>query len=292
MGNERSSHCANTSAVSSPASAPAASSSANTSAASNSANTPAASGPTSTSAPSNPASAPAASAGGTPALAPQTINMPLRVFLYLAGVLICGIGVVLSARSNFGAPAFQSVPLVFSEGTHLLTLGQSCMVLYCIDIAIQVIVFRKVSAKVLLQLPFAILFGLLIDLLDATLALDLFWFCHNPNLAVSCIMFAVGIVGIGVGVSAMVAMDFVLNPADGCTQALMHIIHLPFGKAKIINDVARVCIATVMSFALCGYLLGVGVGTFISMFAIGAICQVVSGWLAPLYRRAYILAGE
>ena len=220
----------------------------------------------------------------------RTVNMPLRVFLYLLGVLVCGIGVVLSARSNFGAPAFQAVPLVFSEGTHLLTLGQSCMCLYTIDIVIQVIVFRKVSAKVLLQLPFALVFGSLIDLLDAALALDAFWFCHDPNLLVSCIMFAIGIVAIAVGVSAMVAMDFILNPADGCTQALMKITGLPFGKAKIINDVFRFALACAMAWLLAGRLFGVGVGTVISMLAIGAICQVVSGWLAPLYGKAYVPA--
>ncbi len=217
----------------------------------------------------------------------QTVNMPLRIFLYLAGVLICGIGVVLSARSNFGAPAFQAVPLVFSEGTHLLTLGQSCMCLYTIDIVIQIIVFRKISAKVLLQLPFALLFGSLIDLLDAGLALDVFWFCHDPNLLVSCIMFAIGIVAIGIGVSAMVAMDFVLNPADGCTQALMKLTGLPFGKAKVVNDVFRFLLACAMAWLLAGRLFGVGIGTVISMFAIGAICQVVSGWAGPLYRKAY-----
>lgn len=217
----------------------------------------------------------------------QTVNMPLRIFLYLAGVLICGIGVVLSARSNFGAPAFQAVPLVFSEGTRLLTLGQSCMCLYTIDIVIQIIVFRKISAKVLLQLPFALLFGSLIDLLDAGLALDVFWFCHDPNLLVSCIMFAVGIVAIGIGVSAMVAMDFVLNPADGCTQALMKLTGLSFGKAKVVNDVFRFLLACAMAWLLAGRLFGVGIGTVISMFAIGAICQVVSGWAGPLYRKAY-----
>ncbi len=218
---------------------------------------------------------------------PQTRSMPLRVFIYLCGVLVCGIGVVLSARSNFGAPAFQAVPLVFSEGTRLLTLGQSCMCLYTIDIVIQIIVFRKISAKVLLQLPFALVFGSLIDLLDAVLALDAFWFCHDPNLLVSCIMFAIGIIAIAIGVSAMVAMDFVLNPADGCTQALMRLTGLPFGKAKIVNDVFRFALACAMAWLLCGYLFGVGVGTVISMFAIGAICQVVSGWAAPLYEKAY-----
>ena len=55
----------------------------------------------------------------------------------------------------------------------------------------------------------------------------------------------------------------------------MKITHLPFGKAKIINDVLRFSIACVMALAMMGHLFGVGVGTVISMVAIGAICQVV-----------------
>ena len=104
-----------------------------------------------------------------------TRSMPLRVAIYFGGILILGVGVVLSARSDFGAPAFQSIPLVFSEGTHLLTLGQSCICLYCIDILIQVLVFRTLNVKIALQIPFAFAFGCLIDLFDFVLGLDFFW---------------------------------------------------------------------------------------------------------------------
>lgn len=220
----------------------------------------------------------------------ETRSMPLRIAIYLGGILILGVGVVLSARSDFGAPAFQSVPLVFSEATHLLTLGQSCICLYSIDVLIQVLVFRTFNVKIALQIPFAFVFGCLIDAFDYVLALDCFWFCHDPNLLVSCIMFTIGITLIGIGVSAMVAMDFVLNPADGCTQAFMKITHLPFGKAKIINDVLRFSLACVMALALTGHLFGVGIGTVISMFAIGAICQVVSDAARGFYQRAYVPA--
>lgn len=228
----------------------------------------------------------AASAGR----AAQTRSMPLRIAIYAAGILILGVGVVLSARSDFGAPAFQSIPLVFSEGTHLLTLGQSCICLYCIDVLIQILVFRTFNLKIALQIPFAFAFGCLIDVFDYVLALDCFWFCHDPSLLVSCIMFAIGITLVAIGVSAMVAMDFVLNPADGCTQAFMKITHLPFGKAKIINDVLRFLLACAMALAFSGHLFGVGVGTVISMFAIGAICQVVSDKARAFYRKAYIPA--
>ena len=183
----------------------------------------------------------AASAGR----AAQTRSMPLRIAIYAAGILILGVGVVLSARSDFGAPAFQSIPLVFSEGTHLLTLGQSCICLYCIDVLIQILVFRTFNLKIALQIPFAFAFGCLIDVFDYVLALDCFWFCHDPSLPVSCIMFAIGITLVAIGVSAMVAMDFVLNPADGCTQAFMKITPLRCAARKgcfaRLNVLFRVC---------------------------------------------------
>ena len=138
-----------------------------------------------------------AAGGGKAAI---TRSMPLRVAIYLGGILILGVGVVLSARSDFGAPAFQSIPWVFSEGTHLLTLGQSCICLYCIDILIQVLVFRMLNVKIALQIPFAFAFGCLIDLFDFVLGLDFFWFCHDPSLLTSCIMFTIGITLIGIGV--------------------------------------------------------------------------------------------
>lgn len=127
--------------------------------------------------------------------------------------------------------------------------------------------FERSCQKSLFQIPFAFAFRCLIDLFDFVLGLDFFWFCHDPSLLTSCIMFTIGITLIGIGVSAMVAMNFVLNPADGCTQAFMKITHLPFGKAKIINDVLRFSNCCVMALAMMGHLFGVGVGTVFSMVA-------------------------
>ena len=45
-----------------------------------------------------------------------------------------------------------------------------------------------------------------------------------------------------------------------------------------------------MALAMMGRLFGVGVGTVISMVAIGAICQVVSDGARGFYRRAYVPA--
>ena len=89
-----------------------------------------------------------------------------RFAIYVVGAFLIAFGVVLNTRCDMGASTVNCIPFVFSEATGI-TLGQGCMILYAIDIVIQIIVFRKFTVRMALQIPFSFVMGLLVDMYDS-----------------------------------------------------------------------------------------------------------------------------
>lgn len=209
-----------------------------------------------------------------------------RFIIYVIGVFLIAFGVVLNTRCDMGTSTVNCIPLVFSEVSGM-TLGQGCILLYAIDIVIQIIVFRKFTVRMALQIPFTFVMGLLVDMYDYLISSGILWFFQNPDIAMGIFMLVLGIVLTGVGVSMIMSMNFVPNPPDGCTQALCKIAGLPFGRGKWLNDAIRLIIAVALGLLLAGQIIGVGIGTVVCVFTIGNICQFTDDHFGHLYRKVY-----
>lgn len=104
-----------------------------------------------------------------------------RWVLFLVGIQCLAIGIVCNTRTNLGVAAFTSVFYAISQIYHI-SLGTASILLYLILIAIQILLLRKVSLQVLLQIPFSLVFGWVTDVYDALLpfCLKLFCCCLRP----------------------------------------------------------------------------------------------------------------
>lgn len=103
-----------------------------------------------------------------------------RFLIYVAGAFLIAFGVVLNTRCDMGASTVNCIPFVFSEATGI-TLGQGCMLLYAIDIVIQIVVFRKLTLRMALQIPFSFVMGMLVDMFDYLIASGILWFFSNAR---------------------------------------------------------------------------------------------------------------
>ena len=209
-----------------------------------------------------------------------------RFIIYALGAVFLAFGVVQNTRCDMGVSTVNCIPFVFSEATGI-TLGQGCMLLYAIDIVIQIIVFKKLTVRMALQIPFSFVMGLMVDMFDYLISSGVLWFFQSPDVVMGIVMLVLGIIFTGVGVSMVISMNFVPNPPDGCTQALCKVTGLPFGRGKWLNDGLRLVIAVALSLLLLGHIIGVGIGTVICVFAIGNICQFVDDHFGHLYRKVY-----
>lgn len=227
-------------------------------------------------------------------------NMPVRVAVYVVGALLLALGVVLNTKSNLGISTTNSVPNVLNVVVHQhdpntwMTLGWACNIIYVIDICFQCIVYRQVRVKVLLQLPFSVLFGRVVDfyvglfvgagVLDATTkALAV------PSMGTQVVFLVLGIVFTAVGIAMVVNMDFVPNPPDGGVQALTALTKWPFGRAKILWDGILLVITCVVSlvFTTDHTIVGIGIGTVLAFFAIGNIISWVNKQFGDAFKAVY-----
>lgn len=213
-------------------------------------------------------------------------KVPPRLAIYTVGVLLNAFGVVLNTRCGMGASTVNCIPYVFSEALPI-TLGQGCMILYALDIVIQIIVFRKFTLRMALQIPFSFLFGVLVDMYDGLINSGVLWFFQVPDIYMGTFMLVFGIICTGVGVSMMMSMNYVPNPPDGCTQAVCKITGLPFGRGKWLNDAIRLVIACGLGLLLVGHIVGVGVGTVLCVFTVGNVCQWTDDHVGRWYRKVY-----
>ena len=155
-----------------------------------------------------------------------------------------------------------SVPFVLSKITPL-SLGQTTMLLYILFVGIQVVLLKKMTIKIAMQIPFSFAFGILVDYLDVFLNIV------PSNIFMSLFYLALAIIITALGAYLMVSMDVILNPCDGIVDTSAKVLKSNFGKMKMIFDCGMVFTSLVISYIFAHTFIGFGIGTFISALTIG-----------------------
>lgn len=199
-----------------------------------------------------------------------------RFCLYIIGLIILCFGVVLNTKTNLGVAAVNVIPFVLANTTSI-SLGTAVFVLYCILIILQCLIKKKIELLVILQLPVSLLFGRMVDFIN----IDILKFSANSFIE-GIIMLIIAINLVAIGTTFVVEQRIVPNAPDGFVQALADRINWNFGKTKVCFDVIFVAIGTIISFVLAKTIIGIGIGTVVSMIFTGLLCQKYKKWI---YRK-------
>lgn len=190
------------------------------------------------------------------------------LIIYLSGLVILCVGTVLNTKTNLGVAAISGVSYVLSKTTSL-TLGTATFLIYCIFIVIQWLINKKVDLLTVLQLPVSLLFGRLTDFVNTRVLVF-----EANNLVSGFIMLAFAIVLSALGVTLMVSQNLVPNAPDGAVQAIANKLGWTFGKAKVVFDLACISVSVVIALVMSGHIIGIGIGSLLSMLLIGNCCNV------------------
>ena len=190
-----------------------------------------------------------------------------RCMIYVFGVLILGFGIVLNTKTGLGVAAINSVPYGLSKMTNL-TLGNWTTILYIGFIILQILIYKKIDIKVLLQFPFSYLMGMILDFYDQLLNFV------PQNMIISLVLLFVAIILTALGAYLVVSMNFVPNPADGIVNALSYLMNKEFGQMKWMFDCLMMTITIIMTFIISGHVIGIGIGTILSALCIGRVIQL------------------
>lgn len=188
--------------------------------------------------------------------------MVKRILIYVAGILILALGLILNSKTGLGVSPIVSVPYA----CHLmsgLTYGMCTSIAYIVLVFVQIIVYRKITLPVLLQIPFSYLFGLLMDFYNDWIPI------HNPSFPLALLVLLAAIFFTALGAFLMVSMDLIVNPGDGYVNAIAKVSGKPFGKVKFITDCIMICITITISLIFSGHILALGIGTIIAAMLTG-----------------------
>lgn len=200
----------------------------------------------------------------------RRIDHPIkRLVLLCVGLSIMAFGVAFSIKAQLGTSPISSVPYVTSAISGL-SVGTTTIIMNFMFVAIQIAILRKkYDWFQLLQLPAAIVFGVMIDVAEYIISP-----ITLSNYFQQWLICAAGIILVALGVSVEVAAKFVTTAGEGVVLAICQVAPIKFGNMKVVFDVTLVCISVVLSFVFLGKLDGVREGTAAAAVFVGLLTKV------------------
>lgn len=200
----------------------------------------------------------------------RRIDHPIkRLVLLCVGLIIMAFGVAFSIKAELGTSPISSVPYVTSAISGL-SVGTTTIIMNALFVLIQILILRKKYEWFqLLQLPAAVLFGVMIDV--AEYIIEPITLSNYFSQWLICI---VGIVLVAFGVSVEVEANLVTTAGEGVVLAICKIAPVKFGNMKVAFDVTLVCISVVLSFVFLKKLDGVREGTAAAAVFVGLLTKV------------------
>lgn len=211
---------------------------------------------------------------------PRGMDRFWRGAIYAAGMISLAIGLTLYTKTGLGVSPVVSVSFSITE-IWGINYALSTFGVYMLFLAVQLLLKGKARRPGdLLQIPFSLVFGLLLDWFSLV-QIRFYTLWQNLLLLLAAMAFT------AVGMSMMVDMRLVLSPADGLADTIGKCTGRGVGFGKNIVDLSCVVVTCAVSYLFSGRITAIGLGTLIAMICVGrlaALFQLL--FYEPLLRRA------
>ncbi|MDD3165156.1 MAG: hypothetical protein PHS97_04810 [Oscillospiraceae bacterium] len=207
-------------------------------------------------------------------------HLTVRILFYAVGIVLLATGIMLCTKTGLGISPLIALPYAISQ-IWSLNFAFLTFLTYSAFVGIQFLLRgRNSRARDLLQLPFCMVFSMLLNELGKLLpfAFSEFW----QNL----LLLAVAILLTGVGAAMVVGMDIVANPADALAETVGEVMGKGMGFGKNFIDITSVIVTCLVGILATGEMVGVGVGTLCCMICIGRVVWAFNKLLRTSMRRA------
>lgn len=203
-----------------------------------------------------------------------------RIVFLCVGLTTMAFGVAFSIKAALGTSPISSVPYV-TGAISGLTVGTTTIIMNTLFVLIQIAILRRRYEWVqLLQLPAAVLFGMMIDL-ASYLIRDL-----NPTAYwqqwIVCLR---GIFLVALGVSMEVTTRLITTAGEGIVLAICKVAPIKFGNMKMIFDLTLVAISITLSLLFLHHLDGVREGTVAAAVLVGQLARQINKPMGVVEQR-------
>lgn len=206
-----------------------------------------------------------------------------RVFLFIVGIALAGLGVAVTARASLGTSPISSLPYVLTFLTPL-TFGTVSFLMNAFFVVAQVAILgKKFQKRQLLQIPATALFGFFIDF-----GYFLAQFFVPETFALQVLQLVVGCALLAIGIFFEIVADVLYLPGDGFIKAVNIVTGASFGPIKIGFDFALAASALVVSVLCLRRLEGLGLGTLIAVFLVGWLVKSLAPTTRFVKRRLLV----
>ena len=196
-----------------------------------------------------------------------------RLGIYIIGMVLVSLGIVLCVKCELGVSPISSVPYVLSYLTPL-TFGTLTMLFHFCNSIIQYILEKKlINVKILLQIPVAFLFGIIIDFFK-----NIMCFQAEP-LILKISLMVMSIIFTALGMHFMLSMKLVQNPPDGTVNILAHLLNKNIGTVKVGYDIFMVIISIIVGIVFLHDLKGFGIATILSAIFVGKTLALIKKYI-------------
>ena len=191
-----------------------------------------------------------------------------RCALLLAGLAVMALGVALSIKAELGTSPILSVPYV-SGLISGLSVGTTTIIVNSLFVLAQILMLRsQYDWYQLLQIPVAIVFGLMIDMFSLLMG-DIVLSSYIQQW----LFCAAGIIFVALGVSMEVTAELITTAGEGLVLAICQVTSFKFGNVKVAVDVTLVILAAAASLLVLGELAGVREGTAAAAVLVGLLTK-------------------
>lgn len=199
-----------------------------------------------------------------------------RIGMYFLGLLILGCGIDLNTKTQLGVSPIISVAYNIAYLTHI-PIGVMTFVYYVLLVIIQwILLGKKFDYFQFLQIPASLVTSFFIQLFDGIIPIA-------SSQSTRLMMLILAIIITGIGASLTVGMKIVPNPADGLASVIGEKCHKGFGFGKNLFDGISIIISLIIGFVFTGGILGIGLGTLISMIFTGRVIALLETSISKLY---------
>ena len=192
------------------------------------------------------------------------MNLHKRIPLYSVGLLLTSLGIVLITKADIGIAPVSTLPYALSLVIPQITLGTFMTFMHLTCMLAQLAILRRMTPALVMQIPVAYVFGLLVDMYNAWITVA------PPNYFSRLLLLLGGILCLAFGISFSAGANFTMAPPDALCFTISVLTGRTLGWIKRIFDTGLAIVAG----AVAGILLGspfrvVGVGTIACMLLTG-----------------------
>ena len=198
-------------------------------------------------------------------------------------MIILALGLTLNTKAGLGVTPVLSLPFSSSQ-IFGISFGDAILIFYVMYVLLQLAIRKMKSWRYdWMQLPLSLVFSRVMNFLGWTVSYDST--LHSFTLNFIILLLSIALTGIGA--SMTLNMRLIPNPADGAVQAVADETGIRTGTAKNIFDFCCVLITVTLCLISGKGLIGLHVGTVVSVIGVGRAIAVTDRiWRDKMLRAA------